>query len=324
MVTNPSAQSKNRFADHTAVAAIVVVLDMLSAQLADIAKDVETSVVGVCTGFSGMSQRAKDALGTASDALNVQSDGQGLDALVQRIKISLEILLRRIESSRDFSAQLARDIDEIDERMELLLSFSDRLNTLGNEAKKVAGASIDSDAQSKDEFIKDLREQVSILAHATTGTGGAIRGMVAGLKRTISNTATRVRGKSNEDLEAAAHSERTVREILDQLTESYARMRTSLTKAASMSRQLNMDIGQAVMSMQFQDRVNQRIEHLLETIEELSSELQPYTAEANENNLKSITDFWMQRVAERSTMAAERKQIQPDASDSDDSSIELF
>ncbi len=208
--------------------------------------------------------------------------------------------------------------------MELLLSFSDRLNTLGNEAKKVANTSVESDGQSKDEFIKDLREQVSILAHATTGNGGAIRGMVAGLKRTISNTATRVRGKSNEDLEAAAHSERTVREILDQLTESYARMRTSLTKAASMSRQLNMDIGQAVMSMQFQDRVNQRIEHLLETIEELSSELQPYTAEANENNLKSITDFWMQRVAERSTMAAERKQIQPDASDSDDSSIELF
>ena len=62
----------------------------------------------------------------------------------------------------------------------------------------------------------------------------------------------------------------------------------------------------------------------LETIEELATELQPYTAEANQNNLKSITDFWMQRVAERSTMAAERTQIQTDVSESDDSSIELF
>ncbi len=297
---------------------------MLSAQLADIAKDVETSVVGVCAGFQGMSQRAKDALGTASDALNIQADGQGLDGFVQRIKISLEILLRRIESSSDFSAQLARDIDEIDERLELLLSFSDRLNGLAADAKRIAAQTPGKSSQAKDEYINELREQVSILSHATIGSGGAIKGLVNGLKRTVSNTSTRVRGKSSKDLEAAAHSERTVREILDQLTESYAKMRNSLTKAASMSRQLNMDISQAVMSMQFQDRVNQRIEHLMETIHELAGELQPYTADAHQGNVQSITEFWMQRAAERSTMAAERKHIQSTGTESDEGSIELF
>ncbi|MFO0940853.1 MAG: hypothetical protein U0930_08795 [Pirellulales bacterium] len=324
MPTNKTMIAKNRFADHTAIAAILVVLDMLSAQLADIAKDVETSVVGVCTGFHGMSQRAKDALGTASDALNLQADGQGLDAFVQRIKISLEILLRRIESSTDFSAQLARDIDEIDDRMELLLSFSDRLNGLASDAKRVAASTPDRSAQAKDEYIYELREQVSILSHATIGSGGAIKGLVNGLKKTISNTSNRVREKSNKDLEAAAHSECTVRDILDQLTDSYAKMRSSLTKAASMSRQLNMDISQAVMSMQFQDRVNQRIQHLLETINELAGELQPYTSDAHEGNVQSITEFWMQRVSERTTMAAERKHIQSTGTESDEGSIELF
>ncbi len=68
-------------------------------------------------------------------------------------------------------------------------------------------------------------------------------------------------------------------------------MTHSLSNSAAMSRQLNLDIGQAVMSMQFQDRVNQRIGHLIDSIEELNAELQPYAVTSQVEVAQSLTQL---------------------------------
>ena len=319
-------RTTNKFADQTAISAITVVLDMLSAQLTDIAQDVEASVNGVCAGFQGMTTRAKEALSTASDSLELNNDGGGLQAFVHRVRISLDVLLRRVESSHEFSRQLASDINDIDERLELLLLFSDKLELIASNAKEAAKrhGRLNEREQPAEVIIDALREQVSVLGFATAGAGTAVRGLVQGLRTAMATTAGRAQTKAFEDKTATEQSEQTVRGIISQLSESYNKMTESLSKSATMSRQLNLDIGQAVMSMQFQDRVNQRIQHLRETIDDLTSELRPYAADADQENVQSITQFWLERMNERSTMQAERIQIPQGQSDSDDSSIELF
>lgn len=326
MATNLEKSTSSKFADGTAIAAITIVLDMLSAQLVDIAEDVETSVNGVCSGFQGMATRAKDALTTASDSLDLTNDGGGLQAFVHRVRLSLDGLMRRIESTHEFSTQLSSDIDDLDERLELLLHFSDQLEAIADEAKEASKkhGRLNEREHPNEVIIAGLREQVSVLAFAIDGSGSALRGVVKGMRTAIATTAGRARSKANEDQTATIKNETTVRTILAQLTASYNKMTESLSKSASMSRQLNMDIGQAVMSMQFQDRVNQRIEHLRETIDDLASELKQFTGEAEQDKVESITQFWLDRMNERSTMQAERIQLPEEQSASDDSSIELF
>ncbi len=92
-----------------------------------------------------------------------------------------------------------------------------------------------------------------------------------------------------------------------------------------MNRQLNMDIGQAVMSMQFQDRVNQRIEHIVDTIHELSTDQRPLTLASDPNTAQLITKLWTDRLAEKATMNAERAGGDgSNASPSEESTIDLF
>jgi methyl-accepting chemotaxis protein len=322
-----TSSSQKRYADNAAIASILVVLDMLSVQLADISKDVESSVNGVCNGFAGMGQRAKAALSTASDALDASSDGGGLQAFVHRVKLSLEVLLRRIESSRDFSTTLSADIEEINERLSLMSLLSEKLTEVADTAKKSASANRklavwESDPQ---EIVEKMTEQASVLGFAAAGTGKAISNLIAGMSSSMASAASRAKRKAVEDAEAAVASATTVRNILEQLTGSYEKMTESLSRSASMSRQLNMDIGQAVVSMQFQDRVSQRIEHMLETIEELSQELRPFTTSDDDKNVQSITEYWMKRLAEKSTMRAEREFLnETPANESAEGSIELF
>lgn len=312
--------------DSTAIAAILVVMDRLSFQLKDIASDVENSVNGVCEGFQGMGNRARSALTTAADALDTSCDGGGLQSFVHRVGMSLEVLLQRIESSRDFSTVLSHEIEDIDDRFSVIASLGEKMSSIAETAKWASykgRTALNSSSKGKAEW-EELVEQTSVLAQEANTVGQAITSVVSGLSSAMKRASSRARNKAAEDSNATASTENTVRNMLDQLTASYEKMTQSLSNSAAMSRQLNLDIGQAVMSMQFQDRVNQRIGHLIDSIEELHQELKPYTAAADVELQQSLTQFWLERLAERSTMKSERAIIDAAATESEESSIELF
>jgi len=312
--------------DSTAISAILIVLDRLGMQLKDIALDIEGSVNGVCEGFQGMGTRARAALTTAADALDTSCDGGGLQSFVHRVGMSLEIMLQRIESSRDFSTVLSHEIKDINDRFSIVLALGEKVSNVAESAKWATYKSrtaLNSQGSVKAQF-EELIEQTSVLSQEAGTIGQAISSVVSGLTSAMSRTSNRAKNKAEEDAGATASTEDTVRNMLDQLSASYEKMTHSLSNSAAMSRQLNLDIGQAVMSMQFQDRVNQRIGHLIDSIDELNHELKPYTATANAELSSSLTQLWLERLAERSTMASERALVSASVDDTDEGSIELF
>lgn len=312
--------------DSTAISAILIVLDRLGMQLKDIAQDIEGSVNGVCEGFQGMGTRARAALTTAADALDTSCDGGGLQSFVHRVGMSLEIMLQRIESSRDFSTVLSHEIEDINDRFSIVLALGEKVSNVAESAKWATYKSrtaLNSSGNVKAQF-EELVEHTSVLAQEAGTIGQAISSVVSGLTSAMSRASNRAKNKAEEDAGATASTENTVRNMLDQLSASYEKMTHSLSNSAAMSRQLNLDIGQAVMSMQFQDRVNQRIGHLIDSIDELTHELQPYTATANKELTSSLTQLWLERLAERSTMASERALVSASVEDADEGSIELF
>ncbi len=314
-------------ADSTGLSAIVVVLDMLAIHLADIAKDVEASVNGVCSGFQGISMRARNALSSAADALDDSADGGGLQAFVHRVRMALEVMLQRIASSREFAVHLAAEMDEINQRIDALCELNRQLGRVGQLTKQTINStrqSIESGVDS-DEVMEALLEKTGMLATAANATSNSFMGIIVNLSSSVKKLSSRVKSKGEEEKEATTSGENAVRNMLDKLTATYDKMSQSLSNSAAMSRQLNLDIGQAVMSMQFQDRVNQRIQHLIETISELASELQPFTGDADKDKAKTISDYWLERVAAKATMQVER--INPEeasANSSGPGDIELF
>ncbi len=312
--------------DSTAIAAILVVMDRISFQLKDIASDVENSVNGVCEGFQGMGTRARSALTTAADALDTSCDGGGLQSFVHRVGMSLEVLLQRTESSRDFSTVLSHEIEDIDDRFNVVIALGEKMSSIAETAKWASSkgrTALGNSGKNKEQW-EELVEQTSVLAQEANVVGQAITSVASGLSSAMKRASSRARNKAEEDSGATASTENSIRTMLDQLTASYEKMTHSLSNSAAMSRQLNLDIGQAVMSMQFQDRVNQRIGHLIDSIVELTHELKPYTAAANAEMQQSLTQFWLERLAERSTMNSERAIVDAAATETEESSIELF
>lgn len=302
------SQLSERQSDRPAIASILVVLDMLAVQLSSISRDVDTSVTGVCAGFMGMGERARSALSTASHALECSSDGDGLSSLVSRVKYSLEEMLRRIESSRDFSARLSKDIGDINDRLNLMTLLSNKLGSIAEEARIAAcdyQLTHHEDASNQG-LVERMRDQALSLSRSATESCKAIRIIVEDIGSAIASAKKQATEKAVADSLTVSESATQVQSVLDQLTSSYEHMTRSLSKSATISSQLNLDIAQAVMALQFQDRVGQRISHILESIAELSSELRPFLSSSDETASQSITSFLLNRVVEKSTMEVER------------------
>jgi hypothetical protein len=82
------------------------------------------------------------------------------------------------------------------------------------------------------------------------------------------------------------------------------------------------------MSMQFQDRVSQRIAHVIETLEILTKRMEPVCANAPQKEVELRCSEWMREISARYTMDSEREMYSgtanPAHSNSDECLVELF
>jgi methyl-accepting chemotaxis protein len=309
-MSRQSRRMKEQGSDEgSALSAIVVVLELMSAQLQDIESDIGASVEGVCSGFSGMGERAKAALASASDALDSSVDGGGLQAFVFRVKIALETLLNRIDSDRNCDGRLAIDLRDTRERLNLVHRLSKKIIEIGCRATDaIPQESADEmDDEELETAYYQLKDHVSVLAYAAKEAGKAICDIHAGIQKSLAGTCELLEQKVQDDDDVAKTTETRIRELLDKLTGTYERMSKSLSSSATMSWQLNIDINQAIVNMQFHDRVSQRLAHLTQSIEELMNDIRPYTKSADGGVSQSITNYWLSRIQQKSTMASERQ-----------------
>lgn len=327
MMTRESKRKREQSQNEgSALSAIVVVLELMSAQLQDIEADIGASVEGVCSGFSGMGERAKAALASASDALDSSVDGGGLQAFVYRVKIALEVLLNRIESDRNCDSRLAIDLRETRERLNLIERLSRKIMEVGTRAaNSIPQESIDDmDDEELELAYYQLKDQVSVLAYAAKEAGKAVCDIHSGIQKSLAGTCELLERKIQDDDDVAQTTETRIRELLDKLSGTYDRMSKSLSSSATMSWQLNVDINQAIVNMQFHDRVSQRLAHLTQSIEELMNDLRPHTLSSNGTEAKTLTDYWLNRIQQKSTMASERQLAPEVAVETSTSNVELF
>jgi hypothetical protein len=80
----------------------------------------------------------------------------------------------------------------------------------------------------------------------------------------------------------------------------------SLQASESTSESLSRDISKAVMELQFQDRVNQQIEHLAETQNAVYDRAVPITQQVLSRNVGARLEDWRKWMRSRSTMESER------------------
>jgi methyl-accepting chemotaxis protein len=119
----------------------------------------------------------------------------------------------------------------------------------------------------------------------------------------LQQTSVELKQRTEDDAHLVAKSEALTCVLLDDLQISHHQITTSMTSMSGISAELKADINRALVSIQFQDRVSQRVAHVIESIEYLVGWLNP---SSSEKSYAATRNLLLSEIGSRFTMQAER------------------
>lgn len=261
------------FALRQAVAAHLPLLPVAAAQLRDTSRQIEEAVARVGGHFEGMVARTREAVEEASRLLgreqSQQSGAPSVETLLGTSRTTLEDLLTRIVRDGDACRRLTARMDALEAEMGQVvraLAEVDRIsftNTILALNAKIEAVHVGDLGQGFELVAQELWQQ----ARRTEGITESIRTSVQRLADDARLARADVAGMACANRSEIAAVERQVRDSLEVLQGAHREMQASLAGAAERSEALAGEIHGAVVALQFQDRVSQRIAHLVEAME---------------------------------------------------------
>ena len=320
-----------RRADPVEVAATLPVLDSLSQQLRDTASDLQQSVLEISTGFCGIAARARESVQLVRCGLE-SGDSVSADQTISEIHNVMHGLLAAVKDSSQLSARLSGRIQELEEVLSRVNGSLRQVEKIAEQARIVGlnGRLEAARAGSHgDAFNVVANETINLGVHASE-TSASIRKLAGQLDTSLLSVSADLQARVLVDAETARTSSDRVTVLLDQLGRLHNGLTDSLHKTESVSQSLTQEIGRSVMALQFQDRVNQRIDHVIEALQALQENLSPYSLATSPERTEARVGDWRRWLESRSTMKSERELIRfsntaaPEGGNSDFGSVELF
>ncbi|MCW5978811.1 MAG: hypothetical protein KIT09_12075 [Bryobacteraceae bacterium] len=307
-------------------------LPVLSAQLRETAEQVEEAVVSVCGGFHGMAAQARDTVKRASRLLAGEANGDGaVEQMLETFRQTLTRQLERLDRGSELFLKAIQHLEDVDAAMGRVvkvlaevdrIAFSNKLMALNAKIQAVHVGELGSG-------FGVVADEISLQALRSSELTEQVSDIARQLGETVKVTAADFRAIIAADEERAAASRKELETALDGLGRSHEEMRRSLAEVTDCSEQLAEDITKAVVALQFQDRVKQRIGHVVETLEALGTAYEGHgsphmTAELAERRRRVADDMRSSytMAAERSVLERETSGVAAGADDGGD--VELF
>ena len=327
----PEAAKETNAIRDTEMVAVCKVLSVLEKQLQEVNTDVESSVMGVCHGFRGMAQRAQAAVNAAQDAMGGANPAGADRDLISAMRSVVGSLVNNIQTSCEFSQSVSGRLSVLESRLaDVELSLKD-VESIAKKAKFVA-----LNGQIESSRLGDAGRAMAVVARETKDlateaaqASDSILRVVNQLASELKSTSSELKVRTEADRKRFAESDRLARGLLDDIHVHHQNISTSLGLTGKISGELRNDIAQAVVSMQFQDRVSQKIAHVVGAMSFLIDQVLPNIS-ANEDD--GVAELWLNELGRNTTMDSERRLIdsnqQADAhagqTSSETCSVELF
>jgi methyl-accepting chemotaxis protein len=284
------------------------VLPLLGAQLRDITQDLEGSVLGVCGSFQGISRRSRDIVQLAEAAIAGGDQGEGGEEVITAAHHTLNNLLGNVQSSCEFVGAQSARLNQLEQHLLQVEKSLKRVEDISSHAKLVA-----LNGQIEAARVGEAGKAFSVVAQETKSlavnaaeASTTIKALIETLAEALRSTAADLDARTQQDFAVLNDSQLAVSSTLQKLQATNQAMSTSLSNTTQINREIQVDIGKAVMAMQFQDRINQRLDHVIEALHELSSDLRPPENSVALNTVQVLVGNWTTWFTSLSTMESER------------------
>ena len=251
----------------------IAILPIVRRQLRETTSQVEDAVVSVCRNFNGIASRAREAVresATLMDGASASKEAT-VEGAIETSRQTIASLLDGLERAASLSTLAVSSMEEVSRTvtgMEDLLAqveriaFSNKLIALNAKIEAVHVGALGSG-------FEVVADEISRQADRSTDLVGGITDHIHTMRGRINSAADELRQFLAEGRQKLDQGHNQADSALKVLLSLHQRTRDSLERATSENSRLANDIAAAVVGLQFQDRMKQRIEHVIEALEHL-------------------------------------------------------
>jgi methyl-accepting chemotaxis protein len=289
-------------------------IPVLNNQLKQVIDETEAAAMNIGGRFGDIVSKARNQAGQASEAVKSFSGGEnGSESVVDLSRKALSEVTSKLNGIGDIARQtlgdmaiILKEAGNIRESISQIQYIADQTNLLAlNAAIEAAragdhgrGFAVVADevrklSQKSNETAEQIRKHIEKVE-------GDIRGIYAKTERNTSETST-----------LSTEAETVVHETMGKIDMTMNGARGQLNMLTTQTESLAKDIGSILMSMQFQDIMRQRIEHVIAPLDTVRSEIEELRDKMK--GLHEQSTFNLNKAAKASkldhlyTMESERK-----------------
>lgn len=253
-------------------------LGVMSGQLRETSALIEEAVVGVCSNFQGIAQRARDTVARATGFLSHEggvSGGRSFEHVVESCGGTLIRVLNATEEAGEVSRRAIERIQQIDTVSQEVTGSLAHLDHIANGNRMlVLNARIEAaHAGIAGAGFAIVADEVGAQTQKSREVTAKVTERILDLRKLAGSAVEDLQYMTEQEHKRIAQSRREVDEALDDLRTVHDQLKTMLTEVMEESRLLANDVGSAVRGMQFQDRTSQRIAHVIEDLNIMRTKL---------------------------------------------------
>lgn len=272
---------------------------------------IEASRSQMESAIAALSERFAGIVGKLSQTLH-QSSGSG-DAVAAAVYAESQTQLQDVvDSLRDAmhgKAEMLARIQSLQGFIGELREMADGVSRIAQQTNLLAiNATIEAaHAGDRGRGFAQVAQEVRSLSSLSGETGRLITGKIAEISATIEQTCLAAQASAEQEKQVLADSEGRIRGVLDQFQGLTASLADSADYLRHESREIQGEVNEALVQLQFQDRVSQILGHVRDNISKLPSVMDEHASTCQSSGLRPLTSaVLLQELESTYAMASER------------------
>lgn len=239
----------------------------------DLAKyQLETSITALTTKFANIYDRLQSSVAASNSTAKGMNGESGLSNVINFADTELGNLVKTLHLAMQQRDQLLTEIVE-------LSKITSELSTMGTD---VAGIASQTNLLALNAAIEAARageqgrgfavvaDEVRTLSSRSGETGARISRRIEQANSALQKTLEQTTTYAQEDDQRLQQSESSIQQVLEKFQQSGADILNSAQLLEHESAQVQGDIGEVLVNLQFQDRVSQILSHVIDNMDKLT------------------------------------------------------